>query len=99
MPSPLSMLKRPQIQGVVIRMRGTRASPQLRLQLMSDPTGVQITLQRSPAPFNGPRAQFLVGQPLCFDHGGDCDGGKSGHSEAPHQSNAFLHQRPHRAPW
>jgi hypothetical protein len=55
-------------------MGRTRASPQFRLQLMSDAAGVQITLQRSPAPFNGPRAQFLVGQPLCFGHGADRDG-------------------------
>lgn len=71
---PLSMLKRPQIQGVVVRMGRTSASPQFCLQLMSDATSVQVALQRSPAPFNSPRAQFLVGQPLCFDHGADCDG-------------------------
>jgi hypothetical protein len=41
---------------------------------MSDAAGMQITLQRSPTPFDGPRAQFLVGQPLCFGHGADRDG-------------------------
>jgi len=38
------MLKRPQVQGVVVRMMRAGASPQFRLQLMCYATGVQITL-------------------------------------------------------
>jgi hypothetical protein len=43
---------------------------------------VQIALQRTPAPFSGPRAQFLVGQRLRFDHGVDCDGEVRSQSDA-----------------
>jgi hypothetical protein len=41
---PLSMLQRPQVEGVVVRVGCTRASPQFRLQLMSYAASMQITL-------------------------------------------------------
>jgi hypothetical protein len=85
-PTSLSMLKWPQIQGVVVRIRRTSASPQLRLQLMRYAAGVQIALERSSAPLNGPRAQVLVGQRLCFDHGNDCDGEAGSQSGASRSS-------------
>ena len=71
-PQPLAMLKRPQVQAVVVGMELACAPPQFRLQLMSYTASVQISLQRSSTPFNGPRTQFLVGEHFCFDHGADC---------------------------
>lgn len=58
---PLSMLKRPQVQGFVVRIERTSASTQLRFQLMGNAACVQIALQCSPAPFRCSSAQFVIG--------------------------------------
>lgn len=41
---PLSTLERPHVQGVVVKMGCTCASPQLRLQLMNYAVSMLITL-------------------------------------------------------
>jgi len=76
------MLQRPQIQRVVVREVDAGATAQLGLQPMGDAAGVQVALQRAPAPFQGLSAQLFVGQHLCLDHGSDGDKGLRAASEA-----------------
>ena len=68
------MLKRPQIEYLVVGPQSARAPPQLRFQLVSDAASVQVTLQRASAPFGGQRSQVCVRQSLCVDHDLDYGG-------------------------